>query len=79
MVLLVWVYYSSQVVPLGAEFTRYYVERFHGSRAARYATKDRRRPASGAERVKPCARLRRRDEAPAGRLAISADSKPSQR
>jgi membrane protein len=31
MVLLVWVYYSSQVVLLGAEFTRFYVERFRGS------------------------------------------------
>jgi membrane protein len=30
VVLLVWVYYSSQVVLLGAEFTRYYVERFRG-------------------------------------------------
>ncbi len=30
VVLLVWVYYSSQVVLLGAEFTRFYVERFGG-------------------------------------------------
>jgi len=30
VVLLIWVYYSSQVVLLGAEFTRYYVERFRG-------------------------------------------------
>jgi membrane protein len=30
VVLLVWVYYSSQVVLLGAEFTRFYVERFRG-------------------------------------------------
>jgi membrane protein len=30
VVLLVWVYYSAQVVLLGAEFTRYYVERFRG-------------------------------------------------
>ncbi|MGN6393368.1 MAG: YihY/virulence factor BrkB family protein [Gemmatimonadales bacterium] len=30
VVLLVWVYYTSQVVLLGAEFTRYYVERFGG-------------------------------------------------
>ena len=30
VVLLVWVYYSAQVVLLGAEFTRYYVERFGG-------------------------------------------------
>ncbi|HEX3274467.1 MAG TPA: YihY/virulence factor BrkB family protein [Gemmatimonadales bacterium] len=31
VVLLVWVYYSSQVVLLGAEFTRFYVERFRGA------------------------------------------------
>jgi membrane protein len=30
VVLLVWVYYTAQVVLLGAEFTRYYVERFRG-------------------------------------------------
>jgi membrane protein len=30
VVLLAWVYYSSQVVLLGAEFTRFYVERFRG-------------------------------------------------
>ena len=30
VVLLVWVYYSSQVVLLGAEFTRFYVEHFRG-------------------------------------------------
>jgi membrane protein len=30
VVLLVWVYYSAQIVLLGAEFTRYYVERFRG-------------------------------------------------
>ena len=30
VVLLVWVYYSAQVVLLGAEFTRYYVEHFRG-------------------------------------------------
>ena len=32
VVLLVWVYYSAQVVLLGAEFTRSYVERFAGRR-----------------------------------------------
>jgi uncharacterized BrkB/YihY/UPF0761 family membrane protein len=31
VVLLVWVYYSAQIVLLGAEFTRYYVERFRGA------------------------------------------------
>ena len=30
VVLLIWVYYSSQIVLLGAEFTRFYVERFRG-------------------------------------------------
>lgn len=30
IVLLIWVYYSAQIVLLGAEFTRYYVERFRG-------------------------------------------------
>ena len=33
VILLVWVYYSSQVVLLGAEFTRYYVEYFRGKPA----------------------------------------------
>jgi membrane protein len=31
VVLLVWVYYSSQIVLLGAEFTRFYVERTRGA------------------------------------------------
>ncbi len=41
VVLLIWVYYSAQVVLLGAEFTRAYVERF-GARPkpSEYATKD---------------------------------------
>jgi membrane protein len=30
VVLLIWVYYSAQIVLLGAEFTRFYVERFRG-------------------------------------------------
>ena len=30
VVLLVWVYYSAQVVLLGAEFTRFHVEQFRG-------------------------------------------------
>jgi membrane protein len=42
VVLLVWVYYSSQTVLLGAEFTRAYVERFGGPRptVSPHATKD---------------------------------------
>ena len=32
VVLLVWVYYSSQVVLLGAEFTKAYVQRFEAKR-----------------------------------------------
>lgn len=41
VVLLVWVYYSAQVVLLGAEFTRFYVERFRGAPPPeKYATPD---------------------------------------
>jgi membrane protein len=41
VVLLVWVYYSSQIVLLGAEFTRAYVERFETRPApSPHATKD---------------------------------------
>ena len=41
VVLLIWVYYSSQVVLLGAEFTRAYVERLGGRPApSAHATKD---------------------------------------
>jgi membrane protein len=42
VVLLVWVYYSSQVVLLGAEFTKAYVQRFEAKRPAPmdHATKD---------------------------------------
>jgi membrane protein len=40
VVLLLWVYYTSQIILLGAEFTRAYVERFGG----------RRRPMAHAER-----------------------------
>jgi len=41
VVLLVWVYYSAQVVLLGAEFTRAYVERFEGKRARPMAHAER--------------------------------------
>ncbi|HEX3235457.1 MAG TPA: YihY/virulence factor BrkB family protein [Gemmatimonadales bacterium] len=40
IVLLLWVYYSAQIVLLGAEFTRFYVERFGGRPPAEHATKD---------------------------------------
>jgi membrane protein len=42
VVLLVWVYYSAQVVLLGAEFTRAYVERFEAKRPrpSPHATRD---------------------------------------
>ena len=41
VVLLVWVYYSAQVVLLGAEFTRHYVEKFRGEPPPeKYATHD---------------------------------------
>ncbi|MFL5496860.1 MAG: YihY/virulence factor BrkB family protein [Gemmatimonadales bacterium] len=40
VVLLLWVYYSAQIVLLGAEFTRFYVDRFGGRPPAEHATKD---------------------------------------
>jgi membrane protein len=40
IVLLLWVYYSAQVVLLGAEFTRFYVERFGARPPSDHATKD---------------------------------------
>ena len=43
IVLLLWVYYSSQIVLLGAEFTRLYIEhRGKAVRPDRFATRDRR-------------------------------------
>jgi membrane protein len=49
VVLLVWVYYSSQIVLLGAEFTRAYTERFGGLRptVSPHATKDAKPEATG--------------------------------
>ena len=49
VVLLVWVYYSSQTVLLGAEFTRAWVERFGGPRptVSPHATRDPRPEATG--------------------------------
>jgi membrane protein len=40
IVLLLWVYYSAQVVLLGAEFTRSYVEKFGGRPPSPHATED---------------------------------------
>jgi membrane protein len=41
VVLLIWVYYSAQVVLVGAEFTRFYVERFRGEPPPlRFAARD---------------------------------------
>jgi membrane protein len=40
IVLLLWVYYSAQVVLLGAEFTRCYVEKFGGRPPSPHATED---------------------------------------
>jgi membrane protein len=52
VVLLVWVYYSSQVVLLGAEFTRAYVERFDTRpKPSTHATKDPAPEAVGGEKA----------------------------
>jgi membrane protein len=49
VVLLVWVYYSAQVVLLGAEFTKAYVQRFEAKRPPpmEHATKDPKPEATG--------------------------------
>jgi membrane protein len=52
VVLLVWVYYSAQVVLLGAEFTRAYVERFDTRpKPSPHATKDPAPEAVGGEKA----------------------------
>ncbi len=52
VVLLIWVYYSSQVVLLGAEFTRAYVERFGGRPPpSELATRDPKPDAVGGKTV----------------------------
>jgi membrane protein len=50
--LLVWVYYSAQILLLGAEFTREYVQQF-GRRPppSEFATKDPAPPLKGGKRV----------------------------
>jgi membrane protein len=51
VVLLVWVYYSAQIVLLGAEFTRAYVEVFDTRpKPAAHATKDPKPEATGGKR-----------------------------
>jgi membrane protein len=52
IVLLVWVYYSAQILLLGAEFTREYVQQF-GRRPppSEFATKDPAPPLKGGKRV----------------------------
>ena len=41
VILLIWVYYSSQIVLLGAAFTRCYAGRYRGPEAAPAAPLDR--------------------------------------
>src|SRR5262249_40287245 len=73
VVLLIWVYYSSQLVLMGAEFTRVYARR----RALVNASADRRpiEPQSqGADQLRPCGRqakpLRRRRHGIASRMVV---------
>ena len=58
VVLLIWVYYSSQIVLLGAEFTRAYVERFGGRPVpSEHATKDPAPEAVGGKKEPPKGKL----------------------
>jgi membrane protein len=54
VVLLVWVYYSAQIILLGAEFTREYVKEFGRRRPppSEFATKDPSPPLGGGKKVK---------------------------
>jgi len=77
VVLLIWVYYSAQVVLLGAEFTRFYVEKFRGAPAPmKHAVHDP-EPQVGPQSDKQVERAERAERAEKAERAERDENRPA--